>query len=85
LLALSEAEIQHVPHAQDHPQLACYYSALLGNMDRSGPDMEFKDRTFYNVMWIEEKNGIAERRGLGMVSKRLWNDVGAVLEKVRLG
>jgi hypothetical protein len=85
LLALSEAEIQDVPHAEDHPQLTCYYSALHPNLGQSAPPTGFKDRTFVNVMWIEEKDGVAYREGLGMVSKRLWNEVGAVLEKVRLG
>ncbi|KAJ4299950.1 hypothetical protein N0V90_005198 [Kalmusia sp. IMI 367209] len=86
LIAISEGELVDFNRAYEHPLLA-YYFVSQGWHDEevfnSLPDLE--DRRFYNVLWIEHEDGLAYRKGLGMVSKRHWDALGAKVETVKLG
>lgn len=86
LVAISWGEITDVSHAYDHPQLNYYFSAL--SLDRGGDsraELDPEDREFCHVLCIEEQDGVAYRKGLGMVSKRRWEGLGPSVEVMRLG
>jgi hypothetical protein len=86
LIAISEGELKDIKRACEHP-LLYHYSASQGHCDddASVSPLRHEDRSFYNVLWVERKSGVAYRKGLGMVSKRGWGKVDAQMETLALG
>ncbi|KAF1968021.1 HET-domain-containing protein [Bimuria novae-zelandiae CBS 107.79] len=85
LVALSQATISDARCANEHPQLGDYCSAMCSNMTPPSSVLDPGDHEFLNVLWVEEKDGVAYRKGLGIVSRRYWSEVGAEVETVMLG
>jgi hypothetical protein len=86
LIAISDGELNDIKRACEHPFLSYYLASqghLFDNVIALPPGHE--DRSFYNVLWIERENGVAYRKGLGMVSKRHWSAVDAQMETITLG
>lgn len=48
-----------------------------------GPDG--REYHFYNVLWVERKEGIAYRRAAGRVPKAIWDANCTLLTKIILG
>lgn len=87
LVAISAGTFSGKQDARHQEYLGDYMSALDLNQELNNPSvsaLDRKDLEFYNVLCFTTENGIAYRRGLGMVSKRHWNDVGAKVETIAL-
>ncbi|KAF2822247.1 HET-domain-containing protein [Ophiobolus disseminans] len=87
LVAISEAVVP------DRSNTALYHGALpLRHPGRGkvGIDIDAsvgngKKISFYNVLWIEWKDEVAYRRGVGAVDKEAWDSLQAEVRTFRLG
>ncbi|KAJ4351878.1 uncharacterized protein N0V89_007222 [Didymosphaeria variabile] len=87
LVAISASELANKQDTRNQEYFG-HFSALALNLeqdDGSGASIDIKDCEFYNVLCITTNNGIAYRRGLGTVSKRYWDRMGAKVETIKLG
>lgn len=89
LVVISRGEIRDMQRARDHLILADHFvalnSTLCHNKDSDYPESNGEDNDFYNVLWVEERNGISYRKGLGVVSQRGWDRLGAKVTTIKLG
>lgn len=89
LVAISLGEFQDMQRARDHPVFTDYLAALRSslhpNEDINHPESENEDDEFYSVLWIEERDGISYRKGLGIVSRRCWDLLDAEVTTIKLG
>lgn len=88
LVAISWSEIHDFERVYEHSQFADYFLALqIGSADDesgSSREREDQDNDFYNVLWVDEQDGISYREGLGMVSRRFWDGLGAQIASLEL-
>ncbi|KAL1596593.1 hypothetical protein SLS60_009241 [Paraconiothyrium brasiliense] len=87
LVAISESELANQQDTRNHEYFD-HFSALALNSkrdDRASPSIDIEDCEFCNVLCVANKDGIAYRRGLGIVSKRYWDRISTHIETIKLG
>lgn len=86
LVAISEGQLDDLERASKHNLLGLYMESQgWFREERLEIPDDIEDRKFYNVLWVVREGEISYRKGLGMVSRRLWDALGATVESIKLG
>jgi hypothetical protein len=73
LVALSEAQVQNTAM----PPLSMYHDHPAHKKPQG--------YSYYNVLWVHWVDGIAYRKGVGVVEKEAWDSIGAQVRTFKLG
>lgn len=65
--------------------LANTFLAVGSTASSQDPEESTEEHHFYNVLWIECKDGIAYRRAAGRIPKAIWENNSPELSEIILG